>query len=226
MKYLFLFFFIVLYSTLVISQNKLFNKHSIDFSLGLNKPFYPISSNFIQPNALNPTSAGIGYRFMTNDLFGIKASFTYNRFKFKSIDSSGSYFSHYYRTSLEGVINLLGVLDIKNNPDKFGILLHGGGGFSILQNDLTLKKIEWKNDHSDIMINFVVGVNSHYKLSKRLAINLDFSFIPHLSQTFAWDMYSSAKRPGFDGIIIDISTGLFCYLGKNDDHFDWKRKTF
>ncbi len=224
-----LFFVAISISTSIIlfSQKEEFNKISLEANIGFTKPVYPFTAGYFT-NFLSPSHTNLGFRYALNDRFGVRADFGFDHFKndeFGKNDSSIVFKANYYRTSLEGVINL-GNIIFKQTPmnGKFGLLLHGGGGFSILHSPLTLKNIEWKTDHSDIMINFMMGLTGQYKISERIAINLDFTLVSHLFQTFTFDMYNSAKRGGFDGVLLNVNTGISWYIGKNTKHIDWKTK--
>jgi OmpA-OmpF porin, OOP family len=204
--------------------NQKFNRISFESSYGVNRPTFPLSPDFENDRIMNPTSVSSGFRYMTNEIFGIQGSFNFNRFKFLNTTNSEEYFSKYYRTSLEGYVNVLNALNLNKKPPKINLFFHMGGGFSILHSALTLSNVNWKNDYSDILINFVIGMKTQYKINRFMSYNIDFSIIPHLNQTFTWDMYSSAKQPGFDGIILDFTTGFSWYIGKSPEHYDWKRK--
>ncbi len=204
------------------------NRLSLDANVGLTKALYPLSPDF-KTKALNPVCASIGGRFMLNDRFGLKGEFSFNSFKFSKDNPSpadtGLYMqSFYYRTSLVGVTNLGNLLKFKSRTDKFGLLLHTGAGFSILQSDKTLRHVEWKNDFSDIMINLTLGLSPQYKINERMAVNLDFLVVAHLFQTFAFDMNTAGNREGFDGIILNLSGGVSYYIGRHQQHFDWTKR--
>ncbi|MCE3296661.1 MAG: hypothetical protein K0R65_2375 [Crocinitomicaceae bacterium] len=204
------------------------NRLSIDANIGVTKALYPLSPDF-KTNALNPISASAGCRFMLNDLFGLKGEFSLNYFKFTKdnptpADTGLFLESFYYRTSLVGVTNLGNLLNFKSHTDKFGLLLHTGAGFSILQSDKTLKHVTWKDDFSDIMINITLGLSPQYKIGPRMAVNLDLLAITHLFQTFTFDMNTAGNRPGFDGIILNLSGGISYYLGRHQQHFDWTKR--
>jgi OOP family OmpA-OmpF porin len=209
----------------LLSQQSSYNKVSIEANIGFTKPVYPFTEGYFT-NFLSPSHTNLGFRYALNERFGIRADFGFDHFKndkFGKNDTSIVFKSNYYRTSLEGVINL-GNIIFKQKPmnGKFGLLLHGGGGFSILQSPLTLKGIEWREDQSDIMINVMMGTTGQYKVNERLALNLDLTMISHLLQTFTFDMYNSAKRGGFDGVLLNVNMGVSFYLGKKPQHIDWK----
>lgn len=174
-------------------------------------------------------STNYSNRFMMNDRFGIKAEFNFNQFNFgnRNFELEGTNFvsqTNYYRTSLIGVTNLGNVLNFKQKTDRFGLLMHSGGGFSILQSKNTLQGVEWKSDFSDIMINLVLGFSPQIKIGSRMAANVNILMISHLSQTFTFDMNSSAKRQGFDGVIFNFGAGVSYYFGPHLEHFDWSKK--
>lgn len=205
------------------SRKNKYNRFSIEVSGGLAKVFYPMTHSFSN-KLMNSPSLNLGVRLMTNELFGFKANFNYNKFSFESkafnIKDSNLYdHSFYYKTSLEGCVNIGNLLKIKS--DKFGILANLGGGFSILQSDRTIKKVNWKGDGSDIMLNFSFGLTPMYKLNANTILTLNTSLISNLLQTFSFDTNSSALRQGFDGMLYNFGAGIILYFGKKEKHFDW-----
>jgi OOP family OmpA-OmpF porin len=213
------------FNSIFFSQyGKNYNKFSIENSFGLNRSNYPLSSNFYNQRILNPTTLNLGIRFMTNEIFGIQASINYNKFKFINSQNKKIYYSNYFRYSLETYVNIFNTFSDKKKFRNTNLFFHTGAGVSILNSARTLKKVNWKNDYSDILINLVFGIKSQFKINKFVSYNINLSVIPHLSQTFTWDMNASAKRPGFDGVIFDFTTGFSWYIGKKIIHFDWKRK--
>ncbi|MFM7667850.1 MAG: OmpA family protein, partial [Bacteroidota bacterium] len=73
----------------------------------------------------------------------------------------------------------------------------------------------------DRMVNFLFGFTPQYKISKRLALNVDATFIWHIYQQYTFDMHTSVAKRGFDGFIANATVGVNYYLGKNPEHYDW-----
>lgn len=80
-----------------------YNKWSIDVNAGLSKPTAPFSVNYYAANT-NFIHGDLGVRYMFNNKFGLKLDFGLDSFKNKS--ESESFEGKYYRSSLQGVVNL------------------------------------------------------------------------------------------------------------------------
>ncbi|MFN5417558.1 MAG: hypothetical protein ACK5B9_10915 [Flavobacteriia bacterium] len=218
--------FLLLLSQFTLSQLKS-NRFSNEIEIGISTVVSTLTDGFYAK--AGSLSTNYSNRFMMNDRFGIKAEFNYNQFNFghRSINLADTNLvdkTNYYRTSIIGVTNLGNVLNFKSKTDRFGLLMHTGGGFSILQSKNTLQGVEWKSDFSDIMINLVLGFSPQIKIGPRMAANVNILMISHLSQTFTFDMNSSAKRQGFDGVIFNFGAGISYYFGPHLEHFDWSKK--
>lgn len=203
------------------------NRFSNEIEFGISTISTTLTDGFYS-KAGSP-SLNYSNRFMMNDRFGIKGEFNFNQFNFGNrnfnlADTNLIDQTNYFRTTLVGVTNLGNVLNFKSKTKRIGLLMHTGGGFSILHSKNTLHNVEWKNDYSDIMINLVLGFTPQIKINSRMAANINILMISHLFQTFTFDMNSSAKRQGFDGVILNFGAGISYYFGPHLEHFDWSKK--
>ena len=71
------------------------------------------------------------------------------------------------------------------------------------------------------MINVTVGITPQFRVSNKIALNLDLSYISNIYQDHRFDYKSTNSSRGFDGNMFNASIGLSYYLGKNEKHFDW-----
>jgi outer membrane protein OmpA-like peptidoglycan-associated protein len=197
------------------SQN---NRWSIDVSVGGTNAVKPYSPDYWS-NTVGFLHTSAGTRFMFNSKFGVKLDLGYDRIK---NDESGIFFnngnslpfqSNYFRTSLQGVLDIGRLTSFENFTNRFSLLLHTGGGLSLLTSKV--------NPESDKMVNFMFGLTPQIKLSKRLALNFDASFIWHIYQQYTFDMYNPVYKRGFDGFVANATVGLNIYLGKQKEHSDW-----
>jgi outer membrane protein OmpA-like peptidoglycan-associated protein len=153
---------------------------------------------------------------MFNNKFGLKLDGGYDRVTNDVVGNNGNslpFKSHYYRTSIQGVLDIGRVFTFENFSDKTSLLFHAGLGSSWLRSKVGAQK--------DRMVNFLFGFTPQYKISKRLAVNVDATFIWHIYQQYTFDMYSSVAKRGFDGFIANATVGVNYYLGKNPEHYDW-----
>lgn len=194
----------------------LFNKWSIDFSGGFNKPVRPVSGGyFTQTPSLYTVDAGV--RYMFTELAGLKLDASYNSFK----DDEGSlpFDSSLYRFSLQGVVNAGSLLNLREWSDTFNVLVHGGMGVSVLRSDAP---VERDFGNGDKMLNFIVGITPQIKLSDRVALTADLSAIGHVRQDVTFNgINTNNSLRGFDGFYVTATAGATIYLGKAKKHADW-----
>jgi len=202
------------YSTDQTEQD--YNKWSIEFSGGFNKPVRPVSGGyFTQTPSLY--TVDLGARYMLTDLVGLKLDGSYN--SFKEDEGSLPFDSSLYRFSLQGVVNAGTLLGLRNWSDTFNVLVHGGMGVSVLRSD---EPVERDFSDGDNMLNFIVGVTPQVKLSDRIALNADLSAIGHVRQDLSFTgLPTNRALRGFDGFYVTATVGATIYLGKASKHADW-----
>lgn len=215
MKKLLLIPFLIVGTCLFAQEsNNDYNKWSLEVSGGFHKPTRPFANNYYVDTP-DLWQAAIGARYMFNDRFGLKLDFNYHDITEGS--DSRSFKSEYFRTSLQGVVNLGSVLHFENWTKSIGLLVHGGMGYSQLN-----PKEPNKLKNSDQMMNFIAGISPQVRLSNRVALTADLSMIGHIRQDITWD---GTAKPGvvrgFNSYMTTASIGLNFYLGKHEKHADW-----
>ncbi|NHN25854.1 OmpA family protein [Flavobacterium jejuense] len=190
-----------------------FNRWSIDLNAGLSKPSAPFSPNYYSSNT-NFIHGDLGFRYMFNNKFGLKVDFGLDSFKNKS--ESFEFEGKYYRTDLQGVINLGRLLTFEDWTNTINLQAHTGLGFAYMTND--------NFDGNDDMTNFILGLTAQFRLSNRIALNADFTMINNINQQYTFDGFedpSVAADRGFNSTMYNASIGFSFYLGKNEKHADW-----
>lgn len=190
-----------------------FNKWSIDLNAGLSKPSAPFSSNYYASNT-NFIHGDLGFRYMFNNKFGLKVDFGLDTFKNKS--ESFEFDGKYYRTNLQGVVNLGRVFNFEEWTNTINLQAHTGVGFSYMTNE--------KFEGNDDMTNFILGLTTQFRLSNRVALNADFTMINNVNQQYTFDGLEDpavAGDRGFNGTLYNATIGFSIYLGKNEKHADW-----
>ncbi|MGJ8666068.1 MAG: OmpA family protein [Patiriisocius sp.] len=198
-----------------------FNKWSVELGGGLTKPSSPLAPGY-RVKGMAPYQASLGVRYMMNEKVGLRATFGYNDI---SGDDEGGFLpfeTKYYRASLEGVVNLRNVLGFNDFSNSFGLLFHGGGGYSSIdyQEPVDL-------DENDSAFNLVAGITPQIKLGNRVAFFADVSLISNVGMERSWEgtqLITSNNRRIDDGLLYNVSAGFNIYLGKNDVHADWYSK--
>jgi OOP family OmpA-OmpF porin len=196
-------------------NQKTTNSWSIDACFGGTNPVKPYSLGYWS-NTVSFFHSSAGARYMFNNKFGIKLDGGYDRVTNDIVGKNGNslpFKSHYYRTSIQGVLDIGRVFTFENFSEKTSLLFHAGLGSSWLTSKVGAKR--------DRMVNFLFGFTPQYKINNRMAINVDATFIWHIYQQYTFDMYSAVTKRGFDGFIANATVGVNYYLGKHSDHFDW-----
>jgi OOP family OmpA-OmpF porin len=216
MKHIFTLLSIVLLLIPSVALNqKTINSWSIDACFGGTNPVKPYTTGYWSNTVSFFHSSG-GVRYMFNNKFGIKLDGGYDRVTNDVVGVNGNslpFKSNYYRTSIQGVLDIGRIFTFENFSEKTSLLFHFGGGASLLTSKVATV--------DDRMVNFLFGFTPQYKISKRMAINVDASFIWHIYQKYTFDMNSTVAKRGFDGFIANATIGVNYYLGKNTEHYDW-----
>ncbi len=195
---------------MVNAQDKPYNKWSIDLNGGFAKPARTLSSGYSAETFKNLHLDG-GVRYSLNNKFGVKASFGYD--KINNWTNNANLESSYYRTSLEGVVNLGRVLNFENWTKVINVQAHAGGGYSWLTGDAF--------SGNDKMGHLMAGLTGQVKLHRRIALNADFTVIQNTQQDKNWDGLNNTNRSVFQGTMFNATVGLSIYLGKHAQHADW-----
>ncbi|MEX2350197.1 MAG: OmpA family protein [Flavobacteriaceae bacterium] len=202
------------------AQEQEYNRWSIELEGGVHKPAVPFSPGYYT-NTPDLWQAGLGVRYMFNDKFGAKLDFGYNNIE--SDENSLPFKSTYYRSSLQGVVNVGNVLNFRSWTNTFNVLVHGGFGYSA-------NKPSEPNefDSADQMLNLMAGITPQIRLGKSVALTGDLSVLGHVRHSTTWDgaqpldaVVSNNSTRGLNGYMVNASIGLTLYLGNNDVHADW-----
>lgn len=187
-----------------------FNKWSIDINGGISKPTTPLTTGYYTKD-YNLFHADLGVRYMFNNKFGLKVDVGYDQFE--NASKSASFDGKYYRTDIQGVVNLGRVLNFEEWTQRLNVQAHTGIGYAFMTND--------RFEGTDNMLNHIIGLTGQVKLSERIALNADFSMINNVRQSNTFDGGIAPEDRGFNGTLYNATIGLSIYLGKNAKHADW-----
>ncbi|MBW2962881.1 OmpA family protein [Mesonia aestuariivivens] len=196
------------------NTSKEYNHWSIEAMGGVNKPSRPMTNGFYgsTPGFWN---ADLGVRYMINDKFGFKLNLGYNQLE--NDDDSRDFESKYYRTSIEGVVNLGTLLGFREWTNRLNLLGHAGAGVSRLDPGDNTRY----DGGEDYMGTFVAGLTPQLRLSDHFALVGDLSVMGNVRQDYTWDGNSKTTTAGFNGMLVNASVGLNIYLGGAEKHADW-----
>ncbi|MES2240911.1 MAG: OmpA family protein [Bacteroidota bacterium] len=187
-----------------------FDRWSIELGAGVNRPLRGFTAGYstATPSLWN---VDLGTRYMFNPKFGLKFDLGYN--KFQDSKKSPSFDVNYWRTDLQGVVNLGRVMNFETWTNTIGLLAHGGFGISMMTSDAF--------DGEDFMANGIIGLTGQIKLSNSVALTGDLSGILNGKQNRTFDGKSTVSTGFFDGGVLNASVGVTFYLGKHEKHADW-----
>ena len=193
-----------------------YNRWSIDINTGLSRPTAPFTDGyFVEDFSL--FHVDLGARYMFNPKFGLKADIGYD--SYDQSKNSLSFKGKYYRTGLNGVVNIGRVLNFEDFAERINFQLHVGFGYSFM----TTPEFNGKDE----MTNVPLGLTLQYRISNRVAFNADFTMINNISQHYTFDGLNGGvdgeiiKDRGFNSTLYNATIGLSIYLGKNEKHADW-----
>src|SRR5690606_28767818 len=108
-------------------EEKSYNQWSVELEGGVHKPATPFSPGYY---ASTPSfwQGGLGVRYMFNEKFGAKIDFGYN--SIENDENSLEFKTEYFRSNLQGVVNMGSVLNFRNWTNSLNFLVHGGFGYS------------------------------------------------------------------------------------------------
>lgn len=169
---------------------------SIEANYGLNGSFEPSYNGFTH------FGGGVSYDF--DETFGAKIDFASDSFSIENKDTGIESGSKNTRISLQAVMNVSNLIDQRSIHGNFRVLVHAGGGLSILKSDIpTLNK-------TDRIANVIMGINPQYKVAENLYLGLDTSMIFNISQHYYFDgnLTYIGQPNSITGIMYNVSAGI------------------
>jgi len=197
-------------STTATAQDSIPDQLSVDLQIGLNNPVNPIASTY-DARTLGPFHTAGSVRYMFNPKFGARIQANYDQFTNRS--GTTAFSTNYFRASLEGVINVGNLFNFHDWTKRFGLLVHGGVGYSVM------KEKSWAKT-PDNMIHIVGGITPQFKVNNRWVILLDMTSLAHIYQSRTYDFSEANIKRGIDGYLLNLSVGVQFYFG-HGTHADW-----
>lgn len=218
-----LLFLLTIPSALNAQDEKNMNRLSIDANIGATNAVRPYATGYWS-NTVGLFHTNLGARYMFNNNFGIKLDVGFDRLKNDEFGDNGNsleFRAQYIRTSFQLVANIGRLMHFENFAPRFGLLIHGGAGYSTNKNSNGPLFGNWDSPDKDNMVNFIVGLTPQFKLNSKLSINADIALVNHIYQQRTWDLTESVSRRGFDGLMSNFTVGVSYYIGNNKEHADW-----
>ncbi len=198
-----------------------FNTWSVEINAGMNNAIAPFGDNYSASNESKFMNASInhfdlGLRYMLTSKFGIKLDVANDKISNASGSSSLPFETQQYRLGLQGVINAGKLMGFDEFTKTIGLLIHGG-----VQASLLTPKTGVNKDVTEKNGGIMLGITPQVKLSKNLALTIDFTVLSNVRQHFAWDGSNSAKSNNLNGQMYTTSFGITYSFGKHENHADW-----
>jgi OOP family OmpA-OmpF porin len=188
-----------------------YNRFSMNAEYGMNHVVGPVSDGYNVP-VMGFYHVGLGGRYMFNSKFGLKLQANYDQIS--EGDNSPGFRTDYFRASLEGVINLGNVLGFDQFTKNFGILIHAGAGYSMLDDVNT-------RFGPDDMMNVTGGITPQFRLGDRWNIYADLAMTSNGGQDYTYDQRTKYSSRGLSPNLYNYSVGLQYNFGKNQRYADW-----
>lgn len=198
-----------------------FNTWSVEINAGMNNAIAPFGDNYSASNESKFMNTSInhfdlGLRYMLTSKFGIKLDVANDKISNASGSSSLPFETQQYRLGLQGVINAGKIMGFDEFTKTIGLLIHGG-----VQASLLTPKTGVNKDVTEKNGGIMLGITPQVKLSKNLALTIDFTVLSNVRQHFAWDGSNSAKSNNLNGQMYTTSFGITYSFGKHENHADW-----
>ncbi|MFP5438759.1 MAG: hypothetical protein ACLGH8_13315 [Bacteroidia bacterium] len=177
-----------------------FNQYSIEASAGLNHARNPDITGFHHFDA--------GFRYMHTEFWGAKLDYGYDMY---TANDASRLKTTQNRLSLQAVYNLGRALRVNDiAPHVFNVLLHAGGGPTILKTEDGLTD---KGTHA------IIGGTAQFYISPRVALMGDLSGILNFGQNYRYN--GRGRYDHFTGKTATLTVGLTYYMGRNGNAPDW-----
>ena len=209
-----------------------YNKWSLELSSGQSKGVKPYTPGYYSSESqtfiggFKFNNFNLGLRYMFSAKFGLKAGFSSENFK--NSPYSKKFETQQYRFGVEGVINACRLLDIQDQLGSFSLLIHGGVQMSSLTPKLdtgidvpTGLSSNYNNTENNIGV--IYGVTPEFKITKKIAITVDFSVLSNFRQHLAWDGHTSDSNNNLAGQMINGTFGVSYSFGNKEIHGDWAK---
>lgn len=188
------------FSQLSATRNR-FNQFSFEAEYGLTSTRGPGETSY--------KHAGIGFRYMANEYWGVKFDYAHDRIDDNGTRGTGSILD---RASVQAVYNIGRVIGMRYLTNgSVSLLLHGGVGYSRLN--------PFENKKYDNIGNVIIGGTAQVYLTPSFALTGDLSGILNFRQHISFD--SQPLKEYYTGKMINASIGLTYYFGRNGNRSDW-----
>lgn len=192
------------------AQEDNFNRFSVEVTTGIHIPLSP-SNEIANSDYIAFKQFQLAGRYMFSDKIGLKALYGFNQFADPDQSDNGISFN---RIGVEGVVNVGKLLNVNYTiRERLALLAHGGAGLTFA------KATSQKN--TDHIGNILLGLTAEVKLSNRLSLLTDATYIANIRQHHYYNGVALPNGNYETGSLINLSVGLMYSLGSKKIHADW-----
>jgi OOP family OmpA-OmpF porin len=197
----------IAFSGLAQDSHKMFLEYNVGLRLGKMKS----SENF----RISSTDicAGMGFRYMFNDVVGIRVDGSYDAISNKDTLNDEMSRSTMLRGSVQGVVSVSQLANF--DSDRFSLLFHGGFGATTLYNaDFKSQNPDYDDQKffkkQDDMINLIFGLTPQIHVNESITIGADISYVTLLLQDKTADFRGSTEKSvgGYMNATLGITFGF------------------
>lgn len=213
------------------------NNWILEGAVGHIKGVKPYADSYFssKPNGvfgqLEANSFSFGARYLLGEVLSFKGSLHYDRFRnFNTTnqdtgEAAKPFDMRQYGVQLQGVVNGAKLFGVGKELGRFNILFHGGVNIvamtSKTENIWVNGELENHNfNQTEWNGGLILGATPEFRLTKKLALQLDVTSIHNYRQHFNWDGSYSDEQENLSGSTISMSLGLSLSLDSNM-HGDW-----
>jgi len=197
------------------------NQFVLEIKGGFNIPITPVGTIEVSDYTM-PRHLDFGLRYMFMKSYGVKACYSLDRFQNKFLNGVGN---TYHRLSIEAVCDLKQKFNLFFRTD-FNMLIHGGlgithaypeaikrylrgGRFTFGETPRIPKKYERIG-------NLIFGITTEYKVSRRIAIIFDATYVFNREQQYTYSgELLNKNRAKVRGGFLNFSGGIYYFFKVN-----------
>lgn len=180
-------------------KTKLNHKWQMDLAVGTNIALSPFTKGSRSSNGF--PHLAIGGQKMLSDVFGIRSAIVYDHYSNSDDNTLYSYSTSQLSILLEGVLNTHQLFQ-QPETSKFDLFIHAGMQISRFY----VNKGDY-DGRSEKNGGIVFGLTPVYRLSDKLALLADWSYIYNIRQDFTWNGLPSSDNDRI-GSKMSVSVGL------------------
>jgi OOP family OmpA-OmpF porin len=209
-------------------DSQTYNRWTLEATAGQGKGIRPYQKDYFSSKAnglfggVQANSYSLAARYMFSPLFGVRGRFGYDDLQNQNGTDSKEFRLIMLSFRPEGVVNLNRLFKVEKELGRFGMLFHMGLDVSQVTSE-TPNVIENNNNNgvSEYNGGITVGLTPQFRVSKRLALTVDVTYLNNFRQHFNWDGSYSEGQNNLNGQYISSSVGLSYSFGDDKMHGDW-----